>query len=305
MDPDEQHNEAWYLTNAHDNLNSIMAEGKHLDAEGRSMTAQQVRQKCKFTFFPLKFFNAKLTDAYEKEWEDGIAPIVLDCLVKDREDRKDGRQRVVKQVREMHQLFKRYPIKIFEEKLKQARSENPLPPNWPKSLAKLHLGELIEVGFDRDDEGNELPHEEILDMDERFSLYPEFKTYLKQMRDRINTLQLNADRDQIAIQHHLLKYPPSSMDAPRLDIHGNMVQYPKWQGSVAKDMLLRDLTYMIEHDLLCGPNRITPNNLWLSDGEYKKYPLKVFREHIYQAIRSSKQTNWNNLQKKERLSKLK
>jgi hypothetical protein len=58
MDPDEQHNEAWYLTNAHDNLNNIMAEGKHLDAEGRSMTAQQVQQKCNFTFFSLNFFNA-------------------------------------------------------------------------------------------------------------------------------------------------------------------------------------------------------------------------------------------------------
>jgi hypothetical protein len=63
MDPNEQHNEAWYLSNAHANLNRIMAEGKHLDAEGRSTTAQQVRQKCNFTFFTLKFFNAKLTEA--------------------------------------------------------------------------------------------------------------------------------------------------------------------------------------------------------------------------------------------------
>ena len=297
--------EAWRLRGGLADLELVMAEGKHLDENDRTMTAPQIRQKCRFTDFPLKFFNEKLTQAYEKEWDASLAPVILHCLVKDREDRKDGRQRVVKEVREMHPVFKRFPVKIFTEKLKEARAENPVPPKWPKSLAKIALQELIEAGFDRDNEGNELSLKNILEMDERFYLYPSFKTYLHDLRKNINQLQLNADRDQHAINHHLEKYPPSQMDARRLDIHGHWIQYPKWQGSIAKDMLLQDLTYLIQHDLLRGPNSIKPELLRLSSEEYKKYPLKVFRDHIHQEIRSMKQTNWNKHEKDEQRRKLK
>jgi hypothetical protein len=297
---------AWHQRGSLADLELVMDEGKHLDDEnGWPMTAQKIRSKCGFTDFSLKFFNEKLTQAYEKEWEDGLAPVILHCLVKDREDRKDGHQRVVKEVREMHPLLKRFPLKIFTEKLKEARAENPLPPKWPKSLAKVHLRELIEVGFDRDNEGNNLPIQDIFEMDERFSLYPSFQKYLHDMRNNVNQLQLNADRDQRAINHHLEKYPPSQMDARRIDIHGNWIQYPKWQGSIAKVMLLQDLIFVIQHDFLRGPNRIKPEKWWLSSSEYKKYPLKVFREHIYQEIRSMKQTNWNNYKKNKDRQKLK
>lgn len=125
------------------------------------------------------------------------------------------------------------------------------------------------------------------------------------MRKSINQLQLKADRDHRSICHHLEKYPPSLMDARRMDIKGNWIQYPKWQGSPAKLMLLHDLTYMLQHDLLRGPNQVKPKTLWLSSDEYQKYPLKVFREHMTQEIRSMKQTNWNNNQKEEKHSKLK
>jgi hypothetical protein len=301
--PNEQET-AWSRGGLAD-LELVMAAGQHLDENGRTMTAQEIRKKCRFTDFPLKFFNEKLTQAYEKEWDDSLASVVLHCLVKDREDRKDGRQRVAKEVREMHPLLKEFPMKIFAEKLKEARDENPLPPKWGKSLAKVHLQELIEAGFDRDNEGNDLPLKDIFEMDERFSLYPGFQNYLHGMRNNINQLQLNADRDQRAINHHLQKYPPSHMDAQRLDIHGNWIQYPKWHCSIAKVMLLNDLTYAIEHDLIRGPNPIKPEAWWWSSREYKKYPLKVFREHIYQEIRSMKQTNWNNHQKNEHRRKLK
>ena len=105
---------AWHQRGGLTDLELVMAEGKHLDDEnGRTMTAQKIRTKCCFTDFSMKFFNEKLTQAYEKEWEDGLAPVILHCLVKDREDRKDGRQRDVKGDREMHPLLKRFPLKIF------------------------------------------------------------------------------------------------------------------------------------------------------------------------------------------------
>ena len=262
---------------------------------------QHIRQKG-FTCFPVKYFNQKLTEAYEGEWNDGLGPVVLDCLVKDREDRKDGRQRAAKEVRDFHRLFKRIPLKYFTEVLKEAREANPPPPKWSKSLAKLNLEALVEVGFDRDDDGNQLLLENILEMDERFHLYPSFASYLKKVRETVDCRQLKADRDQAAINQHLEKHPPSQTDAPRIDISGNFVVYPKWQGSEAKNLLLQDIIFLIENDLF---NDVKPKTLWLLRYEYKEYPLKVFREHIYQAIRTSKQINYNNHRKELKLSKLK
>jgi hypothetical protein len=301
--PAEQEN-FWDQSGAGALLKKRMAEDKHLDNEGKSLTVHKIRQ-LGFRFFPVKFFSEKLVAAYEDEWDNSFAPVVLDCLVKDRDDRKNGKAKAAKVIREMDTLFMRFPIKIFTEKLQQARADNPLPPKWPKSLARVHLKELVAAGFDRDNEGNELPIGQILEMDERFLLYPDFKTNLIKMRDTTIQLQLDADRDQIAINHHLQKHPPSTMDAPRIDIRGNLVQYPKWQGSAAKLLLLQDLLFLLDHDLLRGPDRIKPQTLHSSHYEYEKFPLKVFRQHIYQEFRSMKQTNWNNHQKREQLSKLK
>ena len=146
-----------------------------------------------------------------------------------------------------------------------------------------------------------------MEFDERFKLYPSFGDYVAKMREGIQQQQLDADDQQHAINQYLAKHPPSRMDAPRIDIHGKWIQYPKWQGSQAQKMLCIDLEYLLQHDLLemTNPNYVKPEKLWNSHEIYKEFPLKVFREHIYQTLRTVKQIKWNNHLKKEKLSKLK
>ena len=66
---------------------------------------------------------------------------------------------------------------------------------------------------------------------------------------------------------------------------------------------LTDLIYMMETKTLTGPDRVMPHELWLSRPDYQEFPLDVFRGHIHKEIKSAKQSNWNEGQKKNEATK--
>jgi hypothetical protein len=57
--------------------------------------------------------------------------------------------------------------------------------------------------------------------------------------------------------------------------------YPKWGPSQAKQLLKADVGAGLHKTM-------TPMELHLSRPEYQEFPLKVFRNHIYQEIKSRK-----------------
>ena len=60
---------------------------------------------------------------------------------------------------------------------------------------------------------------------------------------------------------------------------------------------------MMKNKTLTGPDRVMPHELWLSRTEYQESPLDVFRGHIHKEIKSAKQSNWNEGQKKNEATK--
>ncbi len=60
--------------------------------------------------------------------------------------------------------------------------------------------------------------------------------------------------------------------------------YPEWEGSEAQSWLKKDMKAG-KHDTL------QPMELWETRDAYQLFPLEVFRDHIYQEIRTGKFLN--------------
>ena len=99
-----------------------------------------------------------------------------------------------------------------------------------------------------------------------------FKTRLSSLRKIVKQKSERAEEDALALAHDQLIFPE-----PILDIRG----YPNWRKSEARKQLKKDLTEG-KHK-----NR-RPMVLWLSHPEYQKFPLTVFRNHIYKELRKMK-----------------
>ena len=99
-----------------------------------------------------------------------------------------------------------------------------------------------------------------------------FKTRLSSLRKIVKQKSEQAEEDALALAHDQLIFPE-----PILDIRG----YPNWRKSEARKQLKKDLTEG-KHK-----NR-RPMVLWLSHPEYQKFPLTVFRNHIYKELRKMK-----------------
>jgi len=61
--------------------------------------------------------------------------------------------------------------------------------------------------------------------------------------------------------------------------------YPEWEGSKAQEQLRKDMADNLHEVML-------PLELWCLREEYDYYPLKVFRDHIYQETRTKKYYNY-------------
>ena len=155
------------------------------------------------------------------------------------------------------------------------RIGKPKPPAWKNSRARVILQELIVVGIDRDDEGNELPVLTIYEMDGEFKRFPlrRFAANLVDLQEIVHEAMDKSLRDSLAANDFLEKNPPSTMDAWRY----NYERYPKWQGSDAQKLLRHDLKILLRHNMLFkGKAGVLPKDLWAFRDEYQDFPLVIF-----------------------------
>lgn len=112
--------------------------------------------------------------------------------------------------------------------------------------------------------------------------FSKFKTNLGNLRNLLLANQHRATEDSIALAHDLA-----------LDLPGNSKPYPIWQGSEAERLLKLDLD-LKKHE------RLKPMALHASREEFADFPLDVFRDHIYQEVRTRKGRSYWMARKEEK-----
>lgn len=98
--------------------------------------------------------------------------------------------------------------------------------------------------------------------------YSNFSTNLRNLRKSVDKLQDLAEGDETAFAHD-----------ERLGLRVQNKPYPRWQGSVAEQLLKQDIDS--GHHL-----NMKPRELKQSRAEYGPFPATVFRDHIHQELRA-------------------
>ena len=135
-------------------------------------------------------------------------------------------------------------------------------------IAKPILEELYLAGDIQDD----WPRKKVHSARPEFEAVPinNFGNNWNRMKKSIGTLKQQAKRDFEILQADKLLYP---------------IDENRWDGSDAQALLKQD----IRNDFHLYFN---PKELHMSRMEYKKFDFKVFGPHVYQEIRSKKETNY-------------
>jgi hypothetical protein len=162
---------------------------------------------------------------------------------------------------------------------KATNSEEPKIP-WKKSEAKRLLYKDImdgEVPLEAKDAVgiSTMPLHEIYIERAEYSLYSyeKFSSRLSSLRKTIKEANMRAKDDEEAFKNYKENHPPSEFS------HNGCSQ---WQGSEAQELLLDDM----EAGLV---QQLGKKELWGSRPEYyETFPLPVFRDKIYQEIRTAK-----------------
>lgn len=146
--------------------------------------------------------------------------------------------------------------------------------SWAKSKARqLLYQDLVDNVVPREPDAS-MPTKEI------FTSRPEYAaTGYKLFSSRLSTLRkivrkdLNrAEDDQAAFDNFRANNT----------IHTHTARgYPEWDGSEAQAQLKLDINAGLHEEL-------EPSELWALRPEFDDFPLKVFRDHIYQEIRTAK-----------------
>jgi hypothetical protein len=309
----EELEEEWENSSAKVDLEKLVEDGDDKKADSSNQRADAVyKMREDFKHFPLKYFTKKLqklrkgkatTHQFDPElvqqWENSRARVILQRIVEHGLDCKDdGKNKTSEEIYKMNEEFNNFPRPFITQQLKLMRKGKPKAPSWKNSLARAILEELILVGLDRDEDGNDLPVLTIYEMEEEFKKFPlkNFSINLEALRESVQKSADKSLRDSLAVDGFLNTHPSSNMDAPRF----NYERYPQWQGSDAQRLLREDLKVLLHHKLLFkGKDGVTPKLLWLFRSEYHlDFPLVVFRNHIYKEIIHDKQVTWNQQRKK-------
>jgi hypothetical protein len=99
-----------------------------------------------------------------------------------------------------------------------------------------------------------------------------FKTNLKSLRAALKEQERRAVEDSAALIHDRAIRPRAATTA---------AGYPFWDGSEAQKFLKEDIDAGIHEGM-------KPAVFHLTRAEYKVFPIKTFREHIYQEVSSRK-----------------
>lgn len=107
--------------------------------------------------------------------------------------------------------------------------------------------------------------------------YENFRTNYNNLKKKIEMYQSYADADEVAVANDKRNHPTKATTP-----YG----YPRWRHSEAEKQLKEDVDKG-DH------KKMKPENYRLSNDEFKKFPLKTFRDHIYQEERDRRsKTYW-------------
>lgn len=113
-----------------------------------------------------------------------------------------------------------------------------------------------------------------------FTSHPEFATYgYRLFSSRLSGLRKIVKRDMSRAETDKQRFInfKANNETHSMTAHG----YPEWDGSDARKKLIED----IDSGLV---DTLEPAELWNLREEYEPFPLKVFRDHIYQEIGTRK-----------------
>lgn len=152
---------------------------------------------------------------------------------------------------------------------KPAEANKPKPPAWRYSEAKKLLLKDIEdrkvtAESDAETVHNSRPQYKLYKLE---NFRSNLNRYLKDRKEGIE----RANSDDAALNHD-----------EALGLRKNNKPYPRWQGSMAEELLKKDLDdgkYEEKH----------PSKLRATRPEFKAYPKKVFRDHIQQELRARRE----------------
>jgi|688.fasta_scaffold1073902_1 hypothetical protein len=146
------------------------------------------------------------------------------------------------------------------------KSKPPSP--WRQSKAKDALRELLES--DVDGRIHSMSAEDV------YKLSPLFQVY------KLNNFKTNLGnlKHAIADNNEAVRFDHQALDHDKARFSGNVAtttprKHPRWETSAAKCLLERDIQESKHKDM-------KPKEFWESRPEFKKFPLEVFRGHIYQ-----------------------
>jgi hypothetical protein len=102
--------------------------------------------------------------------------------------------------------------------------------------------------------------------------YANWPERLKRAKEHVSSRSNRAEFDAAAVAHDRTIHPK-----PALNYRGE----PRWEGSRAEALLKQDIDDK-NHE------RLDAQGLYNSRSDYKDYPLRVFRGHIHQEVKSRK-----------------
>jgi hypothetical protein len=155
------------------------------------------------------------------------------------------------------------------------------PSPWKDSRAKMLLRQDILDGKVT----TSMMPQQVFEMRAEYKPYgiKRFRSNLYSLRSSIKENQGKADSDSAALMHDRRIHPKAAY-TPK--------GYPRWDGSDAQRLLKED----VESGLTM---HLDPSFLRETRLEYKVFPLKVFRDHIYQEVRlKTGSSYWMNHSKK-------
>ena len=156
------------------------------------------------------------------------------------------------------------------------------PPPWRWSVAKQLLTQDILQGRTN---GKQLQEVHEMRAEYRQYDYDKFKTNFRNLKDTLQKNQKSAIEDAMSLMHDKLLHVGAGRDKP----------YPRWQGSAAERLLKLDIDRGLHKRLL--PHELRAHK---DRAEYRKFPLKVFRDHIYQELQNRKERSYWLAWKKEK-----
>lgn len=176
-------------------------------------------------------------------------------------------------------------------KLKQIyKKDGKTPVQWNLSLTR----DMLEIDIQDKKIGPSTALKDAHKSRPEYLLYDEdkFEEYLESMLKLFKTKESNAARDDAAVKQFRKIHPK-----PTTNARGDE---PRWEGSKAEDCLKTDMENL-KH------TKMKPQKLRETNKEYEKFGKKTFRNHIYQATRAEKFTNYvtdKSEKKKEHMKKL-